>query len=313
MIQLYSICALIVLSVLQFGGAVKLRNHTTQSRLDSAQVITARRQAVGTFLGDVDTPSCALPNLVANLLASNKALQQSSKAFQQKTKLRVCNAATTDRAATLIVSLNGKPLHAKPIPQRECKELIMAIQPSNNIKVELSGQVLSEWSTEKSESDMLHMPVLCLVAYIFGRGKSTTFTVNEFHGEDTGLNSVQLAYMDIWRGGQAADLQLISPKGSFQVRGGTYVHICGGEYSIQFVQSVQNHSSKESVSADATLVTTSGEQYVVLRMAPEDGNRQGTLPRPAVMMFPNSGSSRMVDGAYLATWVFMLVAMRTLL
>jgi hypothetical protein len=301
MAQLQTRFIIIALWALHLGCAVRLRNSTAQVRAGTAQLI-AKQHAVGTFLSSLDSPCVPKKNTV-NLL-SGKVLQD--KSVKSTTKLRVCNAATTARTALLTVSHNSKQLNADYIGQRECVEFVIAIEVVTNIEIKLSGEVISGWSMQKSEAEMQNIPVLFLVAYVFGQGKGATFTVNEFHGENTGLNSVQVAYMDILRHGPAADLQLISPGGSFQVSGGTYVHVCAGDYSIKFVQHGSNSASTGSATGDTTLATAAGEQYVVLRIAPDGAHPD----RQMVITFPKSGGWKQ---AGVASWLLAAFVTRILL
>lgn len=293
---------LTTLWLLQLGGAVKIRNNSAQVHLEKVQLITTKKHAVGTFLSNLDAPSCSpstASSLATNLFVRKARGAEAGTSVQHTTKLRVCNAATTARTAILSVYLNGKMLNANAIPQRKCEQFIIPITDSNRVQVKLTGGVVSEWSTMKSHAEMVHIPIMFLVAYVFGHGKGTTFTVNEFHGEDNGLNSVQVAYMDILRSGPPAQLQLISPGGSFQMRGGTFVHVCAGEYDLKFVP----EGSTEAVSSNANLVAVAGEQYVVLRLTPEHADG-----RQSVIAFPTGSDAPWQ--ARLTAWTMAAIATR---
>jgi hypothetical protein len=231
----------------------------------------------------INSSSCALVNSVGDSAVS-KSVPSGLQSTSGHSKLRVCNAATTQRKAVINVWLNGEKLNSAEIAERKCEEFLIHFTQHNVFKVKLDGEVISEWSAEKSEEEMKKMPILFLVAYVFGRGEGTIFTVNEFHGEVNGLNSVQVAYMDIYRGAPDAKLQLVSSGGSFQIEGGTFVHVCAGQYSLQFLRKGED----SPVSADAQLTTTSGEQYVVMRLAPEGTSSYSSTDqaKEMVIVFP---------------------------
>lgn len=266
--------------------AANFRHYDGQIDTLSSQSITS--QTIG-IVEDKTNTSCAVANIGIDPAVTqkvNKTVPSGLSVPKGYSKLRVCNAATTKRTAVINVWLNGGKLNAQGIEQRECKEFLIPITQQNEFVVKLSGQVISTWSAVKSGDEMQSIPIMFLVAYVFGHGGSTIFTVNEFHGENNGLNSVQVAYMDIFRGAPDAKLQLISPDGSFQIEGGTFVHVCAGEYSLQFLRKGED----SPVSADTQLVATSGEQYVVMRLAP-DGTSSYSSPEKAgetVIVFPAS-------------------------
>mmetsp|Transcript_6438 Transcript_6438/g.10302 ORF Transcript_6438/g.10302 Transcript_6438/m.10302 type:complete len:309 (-) Transcript_6438:48-974(-) len=262
---------------LVFAGS--FRHYDSQVDVASAHSITEHSGR------GVNSSSCTLANTVADSM-----VRRTATLGTWYTKLRVCNAATTQRTAVINVWLNGKKLNTDDIQERSCEEFVVLVTKRNEFEVKLSGQVISKWSADKSEEEMRHTPIMFLVAYVFGHGDGMIFTVNEFHGEDNGLNSVQVAYMDIFRGAPAAKLQLVSPGGSFQIEGGTFVHVCGGVYSLQFVR----EGEELPAASNARLVATPGEQYVVMRLAP-DGASFYTAPGKAsetVIVFPDASGGK---------------------
>lgn len=196
-------------------------------------------------------------------------------------KLRFCNAVTIERKSATTVFHNGKELHANPIESRKCAEFVIPIEEANTFEVKLTGQVVAGWSDKKSKADMVKTPILFLVASVFGEGADTTFTVDEFHGEDNGLKQVQVAFMDVLRGAPDARLRLVSSGGEFEMGPATFVSICAGEYSLHFVepgQPVREMNQKASF--------TVGEQYVVLRLA-----AAGPAPKQVKTWSGGGGSS----------------------
>jgi len=212
--------------------------------------------------------------------ASN--ITQAQRSVKQTTKLRVCNAVTTDREALLSVWHNDQVLGTKLIEQRKCVEFIVPVAANNKFNVKLTGLVSADWSAEKSGSEMNDIPIMFLVAHVYGEGDGTTFSVDEFHGEHNGLKSVQVAYMDIFRGAPDARLQLISPHGEFELRGGTFISVCAGKYKLRFIQ--DGKILGEDTSATHFEV---GDQYIVLRTSPEK-RQDGGIAAETAIVFPQA-------------------------
>lgn len=270
-------------------------------QIDASTHSIAARSGPGIVEDGINSSSCALVNSVGDS-AVIKSMPSGLQSSSGHSKLRVCNAATTQRKAVISVWLNGKKLNTDDIGERKCEEFSIQYLEHNLFKVKLDGEVISEWSAEKSAVDMMQIPILFLVAYVFGQGDGTIFTVNEFHGEVNGLNSVQVAYMDIYRGAPDAKLQLVSAGGSFQIEGGTFVHVCAGQYSLQFLRKGED----SPVSADAQLTTTSGEQYVVMRLAPEGTSSYSSTDqaKEMVIVFPSSARSGLTVRWLLPLFLF---------
>jgi len=264
---------LVIVVVSQIASAAHLRVHDDAVQLINNQTIANRLQAAATTMKD-------------HLHSGSSGAQTS--------KLRVCNAVTTARSGDLTVRFNGKPLRGNSaknstgtgpfvIPQRRCVEFVVPISAKNKLEVHLTGQVNADWSSEKSAKEMKETPILFLVAHVFGTGAGTTFSVDSFHGENNGLNQVQVAYMDVLRGAPDAKVQLISPGGEFEMRGGTFMPICAGDYSLRFVAGGES-VGKESATAHFAV----GEQYIILRLASQNG---GKSTSESVMVYPETDGS----------------------
>jgi len=270
------VAVLAVLAALRLTFAAHLRVSSAPSHIASRTLVVADGQ---TGLLPSASAVC-LSNVSANVTHTDIAARKTSK-------LRVCNMVTTERGGVLSIRLNGKELNTDALAQRTCVEFVIPVSATNKFEVKLTGQVTADWSEEMSHAEMADIPILFLVAHVFGVGDDTTFSVDKFHGGNNGLKSVQVAYMDVFRGEPDAKLQLISSGGEFEMRDATFVHLCAGEYSLRFVQ-----DGKVSGQVDASAHFALDEQYVVMRVAPEAGSTGNGIETAIVFPQPSaSGSS----------------------
>jgi hypothetical protein len=274
-----------IAALLQLASSVNIRLHNGSTNVaNHVAVSTTLVMKAGTHKTTDKVCSQAIVNTSASFA---DATQVDHSAKQSTSKLRVCNAVTTDRNAIISVWFNGEELTEKAMAQRECAEFTVPVSPDGNkFEVKLTGEVTADWSGQKSHDELKDIPVLFLVAHVFGQGASTTFSVDEFHGENNGLNAVQVAYMDVLRGASDAKLRLKSPGGEFELEGGTFISVCAGKYSVRFVRDGQSGDTVDNVQFNV------GEQYIILRLASKNNN-----DAEAAMVFPDesvgqqSGSS----------------------
>lgn len=272
----FGTCAvvLVIAAALQSSSAAHLRLHNGPDIATKHHTVVAAKNVSGA--------SCLHRGTAINVAARRSDASRAG----QTSKLRVCNAVTTEREGIINVWHNGKELTIEALASRKCIEFVIPISAKNKFVVKLTGQVSADWSEEKSQSDMVDIPILFLVASVFGQGDSTTFTVDEFHGESSDLNSVQVAYMDVRRGAPDAKLQLISPGGEFEMSGGTFMTVCAGEYSLRFLQ---DGKTAQEVSTTASFDV--GEQYVILRVAPKSSQDDGSGLGETAVVYPQSSNS----------------------
>lgn len=271
--------------VLQLASASHLRMHSSPFHISNNRVVT--RQIVDADARSSNGTTCLHEQAASDKTAHSKLASLSRGKTEHKTKLRVCNAVTTHRNALITVIHNGVYLSTEPVVQRKCVEYVVFVAEANQLEVKLSGQVLAEWTAEKSGADMMDIPILFLVAHVFGEGADTTFSVDEFHGENLGVQSVQVAYMDVFRsplGAPEAQLKLVSDNGEFLLSGGTYISVCGGEYSLHF-KSEGEPERKSSTPANFEV----DEQYIILRLAPDSKDEGAT--ESAIVYPTESGNS----------------------
>lgn len=267
----YASCA----TVLAFAAALTVAtaaNLRVRDDVEPARIVASKTVVAVAVAGNSSSTKCLNGDIRAEVQASTTS------------KLRVCNAVTTIRTAVISVFLNGKELTKDSIDQRKCIEFVIPITKTNKLEVKLTGEALADWSAEKTDAEMMDAPILFLVAHVFGEGDSSTFSVDEFQGENNGLNAPQVAYMDLYRGAPGARLQLTSPGGEFEMPGGTYMPLCAGKYSLQFVQDGQK---PRQVSAPAHFKPN--EQYVIMRLAPENRDSDGA-PAETAMVFPDTST-----------------------
>jgi len=267
------VTAFAVLAALRLTFAAHLRMNIAPSHIASRSLVAADAQN-----GPLPSASAAcLSNVSANASHTDIAARTTSK-------LRVCNMVTTVRDGIIDIRLNGRKLNADALAQRTCVEHVIPVSATNKFEVKLTGQVTADWSEELSHAEMADIPILFLVAHVFGTGDDTTFSVDKFHGGSNGLRSVQVAYMDVYRGEPDAKLQLISSGGEFEMKDATFVHLCAGQYSLRFVQ-----DGKVSGHVDAPAQFDLDEQYVIMRVAPEAGSTGDGIE--TAIVFPQPGAS----------------------
>lgn len=195
--------------------------------------------------------------------------------------------ATMDRHSDLHVYHNGEEVVSPAIKQRECAEVEVPISATNKIEANLIGDVFADWSTELSEAEMSETPIMFLVAYVFGTGSETTYSVDKFSPEVNGLKSSQVAYMDIFRGGSELKLQLVGKHAGFEVPDSRFAHVCPGDYELRLVPDGGGEGAVRAVGAE--LKAEPNEQYVVLRIAPEGASHQSDVEgseHEQVIVFP---------------------------
>lgn len=245
---------LLIASWIHSISATNLRAHDAPARVTTRHTVIAAKN---------NSAVCA-PQKVA--LSAQPGVM-GHRSDSRTSKLRVCNAVTIRSKGAITVWHNGKELStsalgtSEPLKSKQCMEYAVTIADSNKFEVKLIGQVIADWAEEKTKDEMEKTPILFLVASVFGQGDDTTFTVDEFHGEDHGLKQVQVAFMDVLRGAPDAKLRLVSPGGEFEMSASSFVSICAGEYSLHFIEPGQPAREMHTKAK-----FTVGEQYVVLRL-----------------------------------------------